>query len=534
MKTKLVCACVMILACVACGDINREIKSIDDAGGQTSVTEIDAGNPTQDGGNVTPDAGQPTSDAGTDAGTNPDAGTTDDAGQIADGGNPTDGGTVNDAGTTDDAGTTVDGGTTTDSGNPDDAGTTTDGGTETKHKFTPATGSTCTLWGPGVANPVGSVAGTGTEVGVSDAADSLTCNIAPIACDGDIAKVCKVLPGHESESTPDPGCNFAGVCAVYMTEQADGGTPDSGVTPDAGTLDAGVTEDAGNTVDAGTPDAGTVEDAGTADAGQTIDAGVQPECLKDSDCPPGAEIDCRAPKCELGKCEYPAVREGMSCKSDLKDCTLDVCRGGNCMYEDISCGVGNECVEGKGCQPLPQCTKDADCPPTGEQCTINTCDAGKCAPHPKVNGTACEDGLFCTVNDQCQNGACLPGGARDCGVTNEPFSYMACDESVNACVKLVVDGCYGLEVVDPGPDAVSCTWWSAAGSNLGSFAPHDNISTSSPDGACAVTCYDANGNDVSPQGCSGQWFAGHPQSWSAPGGQLTHGKGCTWDDKQKP
>jgi hypothetical protein len=51
---------------------------------------------------------------------------------------------------------------------------------------------------------------------------------------------------------------------------------------------------------------------------------------------------------------------------------------------------------------------------------------------PDCDGTTCEDGQFCTVNDTCQAGQCV-GAARRCDDA-QPCTVDRCDETTNACV----------------------------------------------------------------------------------------------------
>lgn len=232
-------------------------------------------------------------DAGTDAGTNPDVG--GDAGA--------------DAGT--DAGV--------------DAGA--DAGQPVQHSIVMKPGA-CDGW----SDSGDALASFNTdkieEVKVPDEIASMTCTAVPLACNGDPTKVCLVLPGHEAEANPQPGCNFRGPCAKYANE-ADGGTPDAGVDAgtdagadvgvadggvDAGTdagaqFDTGIDNDAGVDagIDAGTPDFdGGVSDVGV-DGGTTTDGGVDAGdgfCQHTSDC--GQLEYCQlphgCPQCTVGGC----------------------------------------------------------------------------------------------------------------------------------------------------------------------------------------------------------------------------------------
>ena len=63
------------------------------------------------------------------------------------------------------------------------------------------------------------------------------------------------------------------------------------------------------------------------------------------------------------------------------------------------------------------------------------CDAlsGQCVYAAPAEGTACDDGLWCTVSDQCHAGACEPGAARDCTASAAACQSAACDEAGDQC-----------------------------------------------------------------------------------------------------
>ena len=52
---------------------------------------------------------------------------------------------------------------------------------------------------------------------------------------------------------------------------------------------------------------------------------------------------------------------------------------------------------------------------------------------PAPNGTSCDDGQFCTVNDSCQNGTCEPGSNRDCSAIGDQCNEGVCNEAANQC-----------------------------------------------------------------------------------------------------
>ena len=119
-------------------------------------------------------------------------------------------------------------------------------------------------------------------------------------------------------------------------------------------------------------------------------------------------LDLGAPS--VFDCTDPATPEGSPC-DDAKLCTVGtVCRDGEC-------GGG----------------RDLDC-----ASLLGTCYQGECnellgclvsyAP----GGTACDDGLYCTVDDACEAGVCA-GEARDCTEVG-PCEVGVCTEDAGGCM----------------------------------------------------------------------------------------------------
>ena len=79
----------------------------------------------------------------------------------------------------------------------------------------------------------------------------------------------------------------------------------------------------------------------------------------------------------------------------------------------------------------PQCKVSQGHDP---QCWVSECDprTGECKEHSKRDGTVCDDGNWCTVQDQCINGVCQ-GKKRDCRDDN-PCTKDFCDKDKNKCV----------------------------------------------------------------------------------------------------
>jgi len=119
-----------------------------------------------------------------------------------------------------------------------------------------------------------------------------------------------------------------------------------------------------------------------------------------------------------------------------------------------SAAVGKACGAGAGvCSQQDTCDATGNCQPnhlaqgtacgnaTSNACNqADTCDGnGACEQRLLANGTPCDDGLFCTVGDQCSGGNCA-GAARTCedGIACNGISQ--CDEVAARCSP-AVDQC---------------------------------------------------------------------------------------------
>jgi len=69
------------------------------------------------------------------------------------------------------------------------------------------------------------------------------------------------------------------------------------------------------------------------------------------------------------------------------------------------------------------------------ECQVAQCNAqsGQCEVIPDADGAACDDGLFCTVEDTCQAGQCEGGPQNDCALQPGACDDVVCDESAQSC-----------------------------------------------------------------------------------------------------
>lgn len=144
-------------------------------------------------------------------------------------------------------------------------------------------------------------------------------------------------------------------------------------------------------------------------------------------------------------CDSSTDLEDTECRSCTSDsecddksvCTNDSCTNGVCKSSPANngaaCDDGNACTTGSTCQ-AGSCAGGApvSCPAAGS-CKTSSCDpATGCVTANKSDGTSCDDGLYCTVNDACKAGSCT-GGARDCQSGVSICNKGSCNEAQDRC-----------------------------------------------------------------------------------------------------
>jgi YVTN family beta-propeller protein/cysteine-rich repeat protein len=161
-----------------------------------------------------------------------------------------------------------------------------------------------------------------------------------------------------------------------------------------------------------------------------------------------------------GACIHPVntapCDDGLFCNG------ADTCSGGACTDH-----AGDPCAGGGACADACNEAADSCFEPDGTPCSdglycngADTCAGGACADHggdpcpgpdgdgncaescdealdsctaPDPDGATCNDGLFCTVSDACQGGAC-GGGPRDCSSDAGSCVVGSCDEATDQCI----------------------------------------------------------------------------------------------------
>ena len=238
--------------------------------------------------------------------------------------------------------------------------------------------------------------------------------------------------------------------------------------------------------------------------------GAQPkECGDDNPCTDDVCIP-------MAGCSH--INNSNPCNDDDLCTVSDMCVLGTCVPgSDLPCDDSNPCTD-DGCDSENGCTNTANTDPCDDQnsCTTddqcengqcigngtlecddaNPCTKDLCLPgggcaHENID-SACSDGDPCTVNDKCENGACMAGQLVDCDDGN-PCTDDQCGNGV--CIHAANDA----DCNDDNPcttgDHCSQGWCKAAGSK---DCSDDNVCTTDycdPVNDCVHVTNDAPCND---------------------------------------
>src|SRR5262245_48286447 len=62
---------------------------------------------------------------------------------------------------------------------------------------------------------------------------------------------------------------------------------------------------------------------------------------------------------------------------------------------------------------------------------------GECVIIPSREGTPCDDGVFCSIDDVCDGtGMCTAGPPNDCGMAPDVCKEVTCDEAAKSCTQI--------------------------------------------------------------------------------------------------
>jgi hypothetical protein len=105
------------------------------------------------------------------------------------------------------------------------------------------------------------------------------------------------------------------------------------------------------------------------------------------------------------------------------------------------CEANSDCDDGSACNGVETCEAgvcsrtgvEVDCSHLDDACSIGRCaaDSGACVAQPRLDGSPCDDGAWCTEGDSCSAGVCS-GEERWCGERDGYDVY--CDEPLQTCV----------------------------------------------------------------------------------------------------
>ncbi len=158
-----------------------------------------------------------------------------------------------------------------------------------------------------------------------------------------------------------------------------------------------------------------VNDAGLCDDGNvcTEDACKSGKCVSVVKCDCAVDLDCddknpcTTDVCQAGKCVTKSA-DGNACSS-----------GDKCQKPNSGTCAAGACVAGNA---------PVDCSSVGDACNVGLCDAssGNCQAVAKPSGASCEDGNGCTESDVCEGGKCTAGVPVDC----PPPADKPCQEAI--------------------------------------------------------------------------------------------------------
>ena len=243
------------------------------------------------------------------------------------------------------------------------------------------------------------------------------------------------------------------------------------------------------------------------------------------------ELDTRS-TCDIGADEYvvagPGDEDECATASDCNDnnpCTNDTCSGVPkvCSHTNntASCTDNTYCNGADTCSggtcsvhagnPCPGADGDSDCSEVCNEAT-DTCTAND------PNGSACDDGLYCTLTDTCTSGTCSGTSSPCAGADGDGDCTETCDETANDCNgddpdgSACTDGLFCTE-----PDA--CSSGTCTGAALDCSASDTSCKTGTCDEGTDACISGANKADGTP--CNDGTFCNGPD-FCASGDCTTH------------
>ncbi|NUQ74408.1 MAG: hypothetical protein HUU21_12700 [Polyangiaceae bacterium] len=243
------------------------------------------------------------------------------------------------------------------------------------------------------------------------------------------------------------------------------------------------------------------------EGGQGGQGGAGVGCVSDPDC--NDSNACTEDVCAMGQCSHTPLADGpvpgagadvpddcvdrmcvagvdqdvpddTEVPNDSNACTQDACSGGSAVYmnepADASCGGPLVC-DGMG--NCVGCTKASQCPPTGNDCKVRTCDNKVCGTMDVPEGMGCLGGV-CNGMGACVE--CIDDG--DCGGPGAPVCV------AGMCSNQCEDGAMNGNETDVdcgGGDCPDCADGDTCGGN------GDCVSDDCEGGIC-ISCMDGQMN----------------------------------------
>lgn len=119
-----------------------------------------------------------------------------------------------------------------------------------------------------------------------------------------------------------------------------------------------------------------------------------------------------------------------TCDTDLNSCTHVPRTGSSCTSSNL-CVLVAECSSGGACNPVTS----VSCDPAATCHVSMGCNPsnGICEYHTQTDGTACNDGNACTLDDECNSGSCIGTNHVTCTPLDQCHLVGTCDTSTGTC-----------------------------------------------------------------------------------------------------
>ena len=270
----------------------------------------------------------------------------------------------------------------------------------------------------------GDPCGGGGECASGICVDSVCCDAVCGAGVANDCQACSVAAGASVDGVCGPstgnGCDDGLFCTVTDTCQAGvcagNGDPCPGADGDGDCAES--CDEAADSCTSPDPNGSSCSDGSFCNGGETCTAGVCSDSAGDP-CPgPDGDGDCAESCDEAADSCTAADADGSGC-DDGAFCTgTDSCQAGTCT----SAG-----------DPCPGADGDGDCAESCDE-AADSCTAAD------VDGSGCDDGAFCSGADSCQAGTCTGAGDPCPGPDGDEDCAESCDEASDSCTGPDTDG----------------------------------------------------------------------------------------------